>query len=473
MLEVLSGRVGNLSRRVVDEMSFIGGIVTVATCNRVEVYVDIDEPVTAVEAVAVEGLVACIAEETALSSEDVHDAFVSYMNMDVAEHLFRVSSGLESLAVGEDEIAGQVRRSLETARAQGTTSADLERLFQRASQTSRGIKNVAGVGEAQRSLARLSLDLVESRVVDWRAVRVLLIGTGAYARVTLAALREKQVDEISVYSVTGRAHEFAQKRGLNPVSHAGYAEAVATADLIICCTTGTGYVLDAAAIARGRAALEPGPGALAPMPSECPVSHGDPAASKPALVAVSRASTARTAQVVVDLGLPRNVDPDVTQQPGVELLDLETIRLHAPIAALQASEKAEELVDRAVRKFSKVSEEQNVAPAMVALREYFLDRAEDEIDRVRLRGEHTGPTEAALRHLVSVLLHEPMVRARELARQGEGHRYADGLNALFGIVVAEVAPAASQDVAAEVSGSETAGSNDLTRSTYGSASAGN
>ncbi|WGD37829.1 glutamyl-tRNA reductase [Lysinibacter sp. HNR] len=432
-LEVLSQGMGGLSLRVAEEMSFIVGTVTIATCNRVEVYVDVEEPVTAIQAVTVEGLVECIAAEVGLDFQHVRDSFAVYLNMDVAEHLFRVSSGLESLAVGEDEIAGQVRRALEAARATGTTSADLERLFQRASQTSRGIKSAAGVGEAQRSLARLAFELVESRVIDWQAVRVLLVGTGSYARVALAALRERRVINLSVYSVSGRAEEFARRRELVPVSHGDYTSAAASADLIVCCTTGDGFVIEADTLLRGRSQLIPGSGALLDMSVECPVGRDTESIS---LAAVDPLGTAKMSQIVVDLGLPRNVNPNIADVSGVELLDLETIRLHSPVTALRASQKAEELVDRAVRKFSRVTEEQNLAPAMVAIREYFLDHADDEIERVRARGGNTGPTEVALRHLVSVLLHEPMVRARELARQGEGTRYTEALNALFGIVVA-------------------------------------
>ena len=87
----------------------------------------------------------------------------------VAGHLFSVASGLESVVVGEGEIAGQVRRSLERARTEGTTTPELERLFQRASQTSRRVKNETGIGSEGRSLVRLALDLAESRITDWAA----------------------------------------------------------------------------------------------------------------------------------------------------------------------------------------------------------------------------------------------------------------------------------------------------------------
>ena len=119
---------------------------------------------------------------------------------DIAGHLFAVSSGLESLVVGEAEIAGQVSRALEAARGLGTTTPDLERLFQRASRTSSAVQQRTLVGTAGRNIVRLALDLAGSRFADWTSVRVLLIGTGTYARATLAALRDHGVREIGVYS---------------------------------------------------------------------------------------------------------------------------------------------------------------------------------------------------------------------------------------------------------------------------------
>ncbi|MCQ6512774.1 hypothetical protein NPN18_23680, partial [Vibrio parahaemolyticus] len=85
------------------------------------------------------------------------------------------------------EIAGQVRRALTESRQLGTTSAELERLFQRASEAQRGVKNHTAIGRAGRSLVRLGLELADSRIADWSTLRVLLVGTGAYAAATVAA----------------------------------------------------------------------------------------------------------------------------------------------------------------------------------------------------------------------------------------------------------------------------------------------
>jgi glutamyl-tRNA reductase len=140
-------------------------------------------------------------------------------------------------------------------------------------------------------------------------------------------------------------------------------------------------------------------------------------------------------QLVIDLGLPRNVDPDVSDVPGVELLDLETIRIHAPLEQLNATSEARKLVGRAAKKFSAVAEEQSLAPAVVALRSYVFDILDGEIERARGRGDTSEQTESALRHLAGVLLHTPMVRSGALARAGEQDAFLGGLDALFGINV--------------------------------------
>jgi len=138
--------------------------------------------------------------------------------------------------------------------------------------------------------------------------------------------------------------------------------------------------------------------------------------------------------------------------PGVELLDLETISLHAPMAELTAADDARALVSSAAAEFHAVAAEQSLTPAVVALRRHVFDLLDAEIERARSRGDSSERTESALRHLAGVLLHTPSVRARELAREGRGEEFRDGLESLFGLTdtrAAAVEPAVLRPAADE------------------------
>jgi glutamyl-tRNA reductase len=428
VLEKLSVGATHVAGGMLERHDALSGAVVVATCNRFEAYLELDEPFGVSPLPAVFAAIDAVSASTGVSAETLRDTLELVHGNGVAEHLFAVTSGLESVVVGEGEIAGQVRRSLESARAAGTTSPELERLFQRASQTSRGVKNRTGLGSAGRSLVRLALELAESRVSDWAETRVLLVGTGRYAGASLAALRDRGAEDVRVYSPSGRGLKFAASHGISAVTESEFAREAALADVIVTCTAVDEHVIDAALLRAGRAATDTGSGTENAIVSAdsldatrlYPIDEGDPAASR---------------QLIIDLGLPRNVDPDVTALVGVELLDLETVRLHAPLEELNATSDARQIVGNAARKFTVVAEEQSLAPAVVALRTHVFDLLDAEIERARKRGDDDGKTEAALRHLAGVLLHTPMVRSRELARDDRHDEFVGGLDAIFGLRV--------------------------------------
>ncbi|HEY0247115.1 MAG TPA: glutamyl-tRNA reductase [Gryllotalpicola sp.] len=393
----------------------VKGSVVLATCNRFEAYLDVDltapderaEPADRGEAasdlITLVGAAAGVdPAELRASSELLHDD-------QVAGHLFAVSSGLESVVVGEGEIAGQVRRAYTSARKAGAVTRDLERLFQDASRTSRGVKNSTGLMSAGRSMVRLALDLAESRFADWSRVRVLLVGTGRYAAASLAALRDRGVTEVAVWSRTGRAQAFALKHGITAVPPHGLTEAVASVDLVITCTVSPALVVTRELVAEARE--------TAPVERRL---------------------------LVVDLGLPRNVEPSVAELERVELLDLETISIHAPLEELQAAENARDLVGAAAAEFAAKSAEREVEPALVALRGHVFELLEREVERHAGR-DASGDIERALRHLAGVLLHTPSVKARELARDGDAAAFVEGVAAVFGVEAAVASDATGSD----------------------------
>ncbi|WP_310244543.1 glutamyl-tRNA reductase [Microbacterium sp. BE35] len=393
ILERLSVGAPTATRALVDDEIFVSGAVVLATCNRFEAYLDIDEPLTGGEAVAAESVIEAMADASGVSVDLLRASVAVHQGADAAAHLFAVTSGLESMSVGEDEISGQVRRALDAARADGLTSSELERLFQKATHTSRGVRNRTQLRGAHRSLVRLALELASSRVAEWAAAKIVLVGTGKYAVRTVEALRARGAGDIHVFSPSGRAESFAAQHGLIPVSD--FVAAVAEADVVITCTADA--VVHADAFTPGRRVL------------------------------------------VIDLGLPRNVDPAVGAVEAVELLDLETIRLHAPLAEFSAHADARAIVGDAATEFHA---DREAGPAITALRGDVLNIVDDEIARARSRGAG-DEVEAALRHLAGVLLHRPSVRIRELAVEGRIDEARAALELLHGLSIE--APGAAED----------------------------
>ncbi len=360
------------------------GAVLVSTCNRVEAYLDVPHGADSSVAEATLRTLAGAAELPRNALSGRADVLVGAPAL---HHLFAVTSGLESIALGEEEIAGQVRRAYESARETRTTTPELDTAFQRAAKVSRDVRAATSLGQAGRSLVQFALQLAGSRLTDWRRTRALIVGTGNYAATTVASLRNLGVSELAVYSLTGRAEKFAGRYGVR--AEDDLPQAIASAEVVITCTNRYSVTVD-------------------DIPDEA-------------------------RRTIIDLGLPRNVDPAVGRLPGVELMDLELIATHARLPKLAPDATARELVSSAAEAFAA---EQAAAPAIVALRGHVFDALDSELARLSSKSvppEQTAAVTEALRHFAGALLHDPTQRARALAAGGRVGHFEAGLAAVFGI----------------------------------------
>lgn len=294
----------------------VRGAVVLTTCNRVEVYVDAVDAEAAAERVE-----QVVASATGMAAAEVAAALTRRAEVDAAQHLLRVAAGLESMVVGEREIAGQVRRAAVRARELGTSTPTLDLLFQQASRTSRRVESATGLGAVGRSVVGVGLDLAGASLPPWRQVRAVLVGTGSYAGAAFAALRNRGVRDVRVHSRSGRAEDFAATRGAVAVDADGLVEAVADADIVVSCSGRVGHVLDAAAVAAAR---------------ESATERAELAAHEPDPVG--------RPLVILDLALRRDVEAAVGDVEGVLLLDLATIGAHAPAAGAEPVARASSLV---------------------------------------------------------------------------------------------------------------------------------
>ncbi len=360
--------------------------MVVATCNRVELYLDVTRFHDGIDVVT-----ALLADVSGLP--EVAGAVKVQVGAPVAAHLFAVAAGLESMVVGEVEIAGQVSAALTAAQAAGTTTPVLNALFQTAARTAKQVTSTTSLGHAGRSIASVALD------VSWPAPTppssALIIGTGAYARVAAAALRARGCATLQVFSPSGRSETFAARHDARPVTD--LAAAIAAADLVV---TASGH------------------GAVVTVP----------------LIQAARALTDRPLRIV-DLSLHPDVAPGVAEMPGVQVTGLHAVTGQAgPENELVA---AQDVVIAAVARFEDEQNVRTLDPAVVALRQHIRGTVDHELDRLRGKypAEVVEDVERALHRVTQSLLHTPTLRARELARTGDSADYLQALHTLFGIEI--------------------------------------
>lgn len=375
----------------------INGAVVLSTCNRFEIYLDLERFHDAVELTT-----ASVAAAADIDVDFVVDAMRVVVGTAVGQHLFSVASGLESMVVGEDEIAGQVRQALATAQEEQTTSPTLERLLQRALATSKAVTSSTGLGAAGRSIVSVGLDVAEQRYGSLRDRRALILGTGSYARVVTAALQKRGCTDIHVYSSSGRAAQFAQTRELQPVDSDQLREAIADAQIIAACSGTSAYLLDRALMESARELR--GPDEVSTIP-------------------------------IIDLALTPDVAPDVHGSSSADVINLEVIREYAPREHSSAILEAQDIVLQAVAEFERAESGRSADHAVVAMRTHVMSIINEEMDRIRTRVDADTAEEVAraLHRVSNTILHTPSVRAQELARTGDFADYQKAIHTLFGI----------------------------------------
>ena len=368
---------------------------------------------------------------------------------DAVAELFATAAGLESMVVGEREIAGQLRRAATVARAEGTLTAELDRALAHASAASRRVAGSTRLAGTGRSVVAVGLDLAADRLPPLGSCRVLLVGTGAYAGATVTALHERGARDIGVYSRTDRARAFAAGRGLRAVSDAELPGVLALADLVITCRGLGAPVLTRELVAtslRLRRRAESAPPDRRTEPAPRIEGRG------------GRTGPAGRPLVVLDLALRRDVEESVGRLPGVALIDLAAVQRAVPEAEAAQVRAARDIVAREAEAFDRAGLARRMDPLICALRERVEALVEDELARLRPRDGMVDVEDAAraLRHLAARILHHPTVAAHRAGREGREGEYLAALELVLG---SDVGGALIADAGVGVdSGSDTAAS---------------
>jgi glutamyl-tRNA reductase len=377
--------------------------MVLSTCNRVEVY-------AVVEAfhggLSIIGQV--LSEHSGMSLNDLTKyAYVRYAEAAV-EHLFSVTSGLDSAVIGEAQVLGQVRRAYAAAEANHTVGRTLHELSQRALSVGKRVHSETGIDAAGASVVSVALGMADTKLDGLTGRRAAVVGAGAMGALSAKHLIRAGVERIHVVNRSlPRAKKLAESiRDMGVAADAfpfDHLTPVLTgADVVVCCTGAVRPVVSLADVHRGLA-------------------HG----GEPKRL------------VICDLGMPRDVDPAVTGLPGVFVVDMDRIqREPSSRAAASDAEAARAIVAAEVANYLAGQRMAEVTPTVTALRQRAADVVEAELLRLdnRLPGldaAHRDEVAKTVRRVVDKLLHAPTVRVKQLASAPGGDSYAEALRELF------------------------------------------
>ena len=377
---------------------YVREATVLATCNRIEIYSEVERFHGSVEAVS---RLLCELSDTDPEGVVPH-LYVHYDDASVS-HLFHVASGLDSMVVGEGQILGQVRDALRSGQEHGTIGTALNSLFQQALRVGKRSHAETDIDRAAPSLVSVSLDQAAEHIGPIPGKRALVVGAGSMAGLAVATLDRLGAGEIVV---ANRSHSNAQRLASQYAARAvplhEAADELADADVLISCTGSVGLVLKAEQVTAARA--------------------GQP---KPL--------------AIIDLALPHDIDPAAGELDGVRLIGLATLAEGinegegaVNVAAVRA------IVAQEVKAFLAARRSASVTPTVVALRTMATGVVETELMRLAARLPDLDPSvraevEHAVRRVADKLLHQPTVRVKELVNEGGAVSYAAALAELFAL----------------------------------------
>jgi glutamyl-tRNA reductase len=361
-------------------LTSIDGAALLSTCNRVEVIVS----------AGTEDVIESVVNWLADRVEGRRDALEQYLyvlrHVDVVKHLFRVASGLDSMIVGEPQIGGQVRTAFQIAQQTETLDTLLTQVFENTMRVAKKVRTETGIGEHAVSIPYAGVELAKKIFGDLRGLRVLLLGAGDMAELTAEHLHEHEVKQVFVANRSyERAVELARRFQGEAVQFDAIEERLAACDIVIASTTAPHYVIEPAQVERALHARR------------------------------------NRNLFLIDLSVPRNVDPAITQIDGAYVYNVDDLQSVADAnleMRQQKAAEAEEIVAREVDSFRRRLESQDAVPTIVELQERLEAIRVAEVEKcLRKLGPVTAEQREAIEMLtaqmINKILHYPILQLKE------------------------------------------------------------
>ena len=375
--------------------------VILSTCNRIEVYAFAEKFHGGYEDIR-----NFFSEFTHVAPEDFSDYLTGLYDTDAVRHLFAVASGLDSVVLGENEILGQVRMAWEAATEESTVGPVLNPMFRHALQVGKRVRTETEISKKTTSVSQAAVAMADQRLGGLNDRRVLIVGTGKMGEGFARALNNGGVSEILVANRTlENAVQVAERLNGTPVKLEELPSHLTEIDVLLTSTGASSVILE----------------------------HGD-------LHEVMRRRSNREL-LIVDIAVPRDVDPASGEIAGVTLLDMDDLRAFVE-EGIQARRReitsVQKIIDTELDRYVDESTARSVAPLVAGLRDRAAEVTENEFARFsskleKLDEDQRKIVEGLVSGVVGKLLHEPTVRMKDAAGTARGERLAEALRDLFNL----------------------------------------
>jgi len=398
LLERLAFTEGDLVKayRHARELDGIDEAVVLSTCNRVEVYGSV--PTYHAGFLALKRL---LTETRGVADDQLADGLYAHWERDAVEHLFSVAGGLDSMVLGETQIQSQVREALRLADGEELAGAHLKGLFHAATRAGRRIRQETSLGAAPDAFVARGASLAEEVLGSLAGLSVVVIGAGTMASLAVKHLRRRGVGPVLVLNRSlPHARALAERTDADHGDLDALPTALRDAGLVVSATGATGVVVPADMVRAAR-------------PTAAPL-------------------------VLLDMAVPRDVEPDAGSIPGVTLIDVDALRDRGSSAEEDAVGQAREIVSEEVHRFVVRRRGDELAPLIRALRRRGDAVLQGELERHAgrlhdLTPDERAAVEALARGIVAKLLHDPIVALKERSEPGSGRTHAKLLAELLGL----------------------------------------
>ncbi len=413
-LALPEGRAATVLRELVGHGE-IHEAVAISTCNRTEIYLVAGDPVEAESAT-----LAVLSRQAEIRPTELFGAIYSLRDGDAVRHLFEVAAGLDSMIVGEAEVQGQVKRAYELALVEGVTGPITNRLFRDALATGKRARTETAISRAQTSVSSVAVELARATLGELAERGVLVIGAGENGELAARAFHERGVQTVFVANRRyDRAIGLAERYGGTAVRFEDMIPRLIETDIVVSSTASPHQIVGREDLAEVMAERD----------------------GRPLLL--------------IDIAVPRDVDAEVREIPGVTLYDMDDLQREVSrnIGSREAeSRRVRVIVSEEVERFSQWRGSLDVVPTISALRERGDRIVEDVIQEnagrwTSLSDDDRERVAVLARAIVSRLLHEPTLRLKGASAEGDAYVYVQALRELFGLEPDTLGDAAAEPAA--------------------------